>query len=76
MFYLKITGLTPETFPKNMLCKSPTKEDQRKLMTFEELERLYRTDQKRWECAPYLKNEVDGPKSGYFGINVRVFSGV
>ena len=42
-------------------------------MTFEELERLYRTDQKRWECEPYLKNEGDGPKSGYFGDNVRVF---
>ena len=42
-----------------MLCKTPTKEDPRKVMTFEELEKLYGTDHQRWECAPHLRNEVE-----------------
>ena len=56
MFYLNIPEVAPETFPKDMLSKTPIKEDRRKLMTLEELEKLYAPDRKKRECAPYLKN--------------------
>ena len=60
MFYLEMPEFAPNTFPKKMLCKTPTREDPRKLMTFEELESLYGTDRsQKWECAPHLRNEAE-----------------